>query len=179
MNKFPSLDLLNKEIASIQKAGAKLNSRIQDAAVSVLYHFNENHDIRVVNRLVNDLFGALSKGARKSAMTSWLLANCAVSANTDAATKKEKPFVYDKNKTTSPEMGMAKAWYDHKPDPKPDEVFDLQKAVKALLARASKAETLKGDASALHAIAAAVGIPDSDVTTKHDVVTEQETTEQA
>lgn len=169
MNKFPSLDLLNKEIASIKVAGAKLDARIQDAAVSVLYHFGENHDIRVVNRLVNDLFGALSKGARKAAMTSWLLANCAVVANTDAATKKEKPFVYDKTKTTSPEQGMATPWYDHKPDPAPDEVFDLQKAVKALLAKAGKAETLKGgDSKALRALAAAVGIPDSDVTTKHD-----------
>ena len=175
MNKFPSLDLLNKEIASIKVAGAKLDNRIQDAAVSVLYHFGENHDIRVVNRLVNDLFGALSKGARKSAMTNWLLANCAVSANTDPATKKEKPFVYDKTKTTSPELGMAKPWYDCKPDPEPATVFDLQKAVKSILTRASKAESLKGGgALTLRALAAAVGIPDSDITTKHDkdVVTE-------
>lgn len=175
MNKFPSLDLLNKEIASIKVAGAKLDARIQDAAVSVLYHFGENHDIRVVNRLVNDLFGALSKGARKAAMTSWLLANCAVVANTDAVTKKEKPFVYDKTKTTSPEQGMATPWYDHKPDQAPDEVFDLQKAVKSLLAKAGKAETLKGgDSKALRALAAAVGIPASDVTTKHDKAHEQD-----
>lgn len=170
MNKFSDLASLNKELASIKTAGAKLDSRIQDAAVAVLYHFDKNHD----NGLVNRLYMALPAGARKTAMVSWLLAHCAVVANTDKATKQEQPFVYDRTKKTDPEAGAADPWYNHKADKAPDEVFDLQKAVRALLAKAGKATTLKGgDSEALRALAAAVGIPDSDVTSKHDKATEK------
>ena len=165
MNKFSDIASLNKELASIKAAGAKLDSRIQDAAVAVLYHFDKNHD----NGLVNRLYMALPAGARKTAMTSWLLTHCAVSANTDKATKQEQPFVYDRNKKTDPEAGEADPWYSHKPDKAPDEVFDLQKAVRALLAKAGKAESIKGgNADTLKALAVAVGIPESDVPTKHN-----------
>lgn len=165
MNKFSDIASLNKELASIKAAGAKLDSRIQDAAVAVLYHFAKNQD----NGLVNRLYMALPAGARKTAMTSWLLAHCAVVANTDKATKNEQPFVYAKNKTTNPEAGAADPWYKHKADKAPDEVFDLQKAVRALLAKAGKAESIKGgNADTLKALAVAVGIPESDVTTKHN-----------
>lgn len=170
MKKFADVAALNKEIAAIKVAGAKLDARIQTAAVAVLEHFAQHHD----NGLVNRLYHALPAGSRKAAFTSWLLTHCAVSANTDKATKQEQPFVYDRNKKTDPEAGEADPWYSHKPDKAPDEVFDLQKAVRALLAKASKAATLKGgDAKALHALAAAVGIPDSDVPTKHDKVAEK------
>lgn len=170
MNKFSDLASLNKELASIKAAGAKLDSRIQHAAVAVLYHFDKNHD----NGLVNRLYKALPEGSRKTAMTSWLLTHCAVSANKDKATKQEQPFVYDRNKKTDPEAGAADTWYSHKPDKAPAEVFDLQKAVRALLAKAGKAESIKGgDADTLKALAAAAGIPESDVTTKHNKAAEK------
>ena len=170
MKKFASLDLLNKEIAAIKTAGAKLDTRIQAAAVGVLEHFAVHKD----NGLVNRLYHAMPAGSRKSALTSWLLTHCAVAANTDKATKQEQPFVYDRTKKTDPEAGEADPWYSHKPDKAPDEVFDLQKAVRALLAKAGKAESIKGGtADTLKALAAAVGIPESDVTTKHDKATEE------
>lgn len=169
MKKFADIAALNKEIAAIKTAGAKLDARIQTAAVAVLEHFAQHHD----NGLVNRLYHAMPAGSRKAALASWLLTHCAVSANTDKATKQEQPFVYDRTKKTDPEAGEADPWYSHKPDKAPDEVFDLQKAVRALLAKASKAATLKGgDSKALRALAAAVGIPDSDVTTKHDKAAE-------
>lgn len=162
MNKFSDLASLNKELASIKAAGAKLDKRIQDAAVSVLYHFSVHKD----NGLVNRLYRALPAGARKAAMTSWLLTHCAVVANTDKATKNEQPFVYAKDKATNPEAGAADPWYNHKADKAPDEIFDLQKAVKALLAKAARAPGVKGgDAETLKALAAAVRIPESDVPT--------------
>lgn len=53
---------------------------------------------------------------------------------------------------------------DHKPDAAPDEIFDLQKAVRMVLAKAGKASTLKGgDQATLVALAGLVGIPASDV----------------
>lgn len=165
MKKFADVAALNKEIAAIKVAGAKLDSRIQTAAVAVLEHFAQHHD----NGLVNRLYHAMPAGSRKAALTSWLLTHCAVSANTDKATKHEQPFVYDRSKKTDPEAGEADPWYSHKPDKAPDEVFDLQKAVRSLLAKAGKAESIKGgDADTLKALAAAVGIPESDVTTKHN-----------
>lgn len=170
MKKFADVAALNKEIAAIKTAGAKLDSRIQTAAVAVLEHFAQHHD----NGLVNRLYQAMPAGSRKAALASWLLTHCAVSANTDKATKQEQPFVYDRNKKTNPEAGEADPWYSHKPDKAPDEVFDLQKAVRSLLARAGKAEYIKGgDAVTLKALAAAVGIPESDVTTKHNKTAEK------
>ena len=168
MKKFADVAALNKEIANIKTAGAKLDTRIQTAAVGVLEHFAEHKDTGLVNRL----YHAMSAGSRKSALASWLLTHCAVSANTDGATKKEQPFVYDRNKKTDPEAGEADPWYGHKTDKAPDEVFDLQKAVRALLAKAGKAKDLKGgDADTLVKLAATVGIPASDVTSKHKAAT--------
>ena len=167
MKKFADVAALNKEIAAIKVAGAKLDARIQTAGGAVLEHFAEHKD----NGLVNRLYHAMPAGSRKSALTSWLLAHCAVSANTDKATKQEQPFVYDRTKETNPEAGEADPWYSHKLDKAPAEVFDLQKAVRALLAKAEKAEQLKGgDAETLAKLASAVGIPASDVTTKHKAV---------
>ena len=170
MKKFADVAALNKEIASIKATGAKLDARIQTAAGAVLEHFAQYHD----NGLVNRLYHAMPAGSRKAALTSWLLTHCAVSANKDKATKQEQPFVYDRNKKTDPEAGEVDMWYNHKPDKAPAEVFDLQKAVRALLARAGKAESLKGgDATTLKALAATVGIPESDVTTKHSKAAEK------
>lgn len=172
MKKFADVAALNKEIAAIKVAGAKLDARIQTAAVAVLEHFAQHHD----NGLVNRLYHAMPAGSRKAALTSWLLTHCAVSANTDKATKQEQPFVYDRSKKTDPEAGEADPWYSHKPDKAPDEVFDLQKAVRVLLAKAGKAATVKGgDSDTLKAIAAAVGIPESDVTTKHNKAAKETT----
>lgn len=173
LNKFADKAALLKEIASIKVAGAKLDARIQDAAVAVLCHFGDargredmanNRD----NGLVNRLYLALPAGARKQAMASWLLKHCAVVANTDRLTKAEQPFIYDAKKHTDPEGAAQDPWYNHKPDPAPDAIFDVQAEVRRLLAKAAKAPGLKnGDTDALKALAKAVGIPDSDVTTKH------------
>lgn len=153
------INALNKEIASIAVAGKKLDMRIQEAGVAVAHHFAKNKD----NGLVNRLYMALPNGARKSAMTSWILAHMAVVAN-EGITKKDQPFIYSDKKQTDPAAAEGDMWYDHKPDQTPDMVFDLQKAIKGLLAKAGKASEWKGgDRSTLIAMAAAVGIPETDV----------------
>ena len=155
---------INKEIAAIKVAGSKLDDRIQACAVDVLEHFAEHKDTGMVNRL----YLALSKGARTSAMASWLLAYCAVKPNTEISTKKEQPFAYDKDKQTNVEGGRNDMWFNHKPDKAVDEIFDLQKAFRALMAKAAKAtNVVHGDREALMAMAKAVGIPESDVPPIH------------
>ena len=155
---------INKEIAAIKTASAKLDDRIQACAVDVLEHFAEHKDTGMVNRL----YLALGKGARSSALASWLLAYCAVKPNTEASTKKEQPFAYDREKQTNVEGGRNDLWYNHKLEKAVAEIFDLQKAFRALMAKAAKAtNVVHGDREALKAMAAAVGIPESDVPPIH------------
>lgn len=157
---------INKAIASITTSGAKLDKLIQTTAVAVLEHFAEHKDTGLVNRL----YLAMPKGSRSTALASWLLAYCAVVPNTVPATKKEQPFAYAKDKKTDPVAGAQDMWYDHKPEKAVDEVFDLQKAIRGVLAKAAKAKTLThaSDAEwgALKAAAIAMGIPESDVPTR-------------
>ena len=153
------INALNKEIAAIAVAGKKLDMRIQEAGVAVAHHFEKNKDTGLVNRL----YLALPMGARKTAMASWIMAHMAVVPNM-GPTKKEQPFLYSKDKHTDPAAAEGDMWYEHKPDQTPDMVFDLQKAIKGLLAKAGKASEWKGgDRSTLIAMAAAVGIPETDV----------------
>jgi hypothetical protein len=153
-----SISEINKAIESIAKSGAKLDKLIQDTGVSVLEHFAEHKDTGVVNRLYN----ALPKGARKTAMASWLLAYAAIVPNTQKESKAEQPFVYARDKSTDALAAAQDMWYSHKPDKAPDQVFDLQKAVRQVIAKATKGTTT-GTTEQLKALALAVGIPESDV----------------
>jgi hypothetical protein len=153
---------IDKAIKSISASGAKLDKLIQDTGVSVLEHFAQHKDTGVVNRL----YLAMPKGSRSTALVSWLLAHGALIANTDPGTKKEQPFRYLSGKTTDPIAAAQDPWYSHKPDKAPDEIFDLQKAIRHVLAKAAKAPGVShGDSGTLKALALAVGIPESDVPT--------------
>jgi hypothetical protein len=130
---------LNKFIDSIATRGKKLDHDIHVAACSALTHLGDHGDIGFVNRL----FLALPKGARKAAMTSWLLTHGALKANTEGD-KATKPFVFDKTKTTDVEAGKNDPWFDHKPDQAPDTVFDLQAALMGVLKKAQGKELVHG-----------------------------------
>lgn len=162
-----TLKEIDAAITKIAKSGAALDALIQTTGVSVLIHFNEHHDAALVNRL----FLALNAGSRKTALASWLLQYGALMVNTDPATKKERPFLYLKDGTTNPEGAAEDMWYNHKPEKAIDEVFDLQKAVRSLLAKAGKAVKLEhGDGATLKALAKCVGIAESDVPTRPKAV---------
>lgn len=155
--------VLRKAIKTIYTGGVIRDKLIQDTAVGVIEHHAEHH----ATALVNELFLALSKGDRKTAMASWLLAYASVAVNTDANTKTERPFVYDGTKVDKPEAAAEDMWYNHKPEKAIDETFDLQKAVRAILKRAGTAGKLEhGDGDTLKALAKCVGIAESDVPTR-------------
>jgi hypothetical protein len=122
---------LDKLIKSIASAGTRLDQQIQLAGLSCLDHLKKHGDVGFVNRL----YLALSKGARKAAMSSWLLTHGSLVANADA-NKKEMPFKFTKDKGTNVEAAAADPWYDHKPDAAPDEVFDLAKAIEGIIKKA-------------------------------------------
>ena len=163
MGLIMNLKDIEANIVKIAKTGAVLDALIQTTGVGVLVHFAEHHDAAIVNRL----FLALPAGSRKTAFASWLLAYGAVMVNTDQAMKKERPFLWDKDKVTTPEAAAEDMWYNHKPEKAIDETFDLQKAVRALLKRAGTAGKLEhGDGDTLKALAKCVGIAESDVPTR-------------
>jgi hypothetical protein len=140
---------LNKAIDSIASRGKKLDHDIQVAGLSAIAHVEKCGDIGPVNRL----YHALGKGARKSALTAWLLAYSKVEANV-GEDKKDKPFVYAKGKVTNLEEADANPWFDFKPDADPTQVFDLQAAVAALIKRAEGKALAEGGADILEKLRA-------------------------
>ena len=150
---------INKQIALITKAGAKLDAFIQTTAVDVITHYAEHCDTGLVNRL----YLGMPKGARKAALTEWLLAFCAVVPNLNKATAKEQPFIHSKDKVTDVVAGAAKMWYECKHDSKPADVFDFQKFVRLALKKYGESGITTMTAEQAHALAALAGVPDSDV----------------
>jgi len=134
---------LDKLIASIGSRGRKLDNDIQDAGVGALQHLQAHGDIGFVNRL----YVALGKGHRRAALSSWLMAYGALAPNTDKETHLTAPFKFDKTKTTRADAAEEDCWYNHKPDPQPAFVFDLQKAIEQVIKRASSknAQVLHGE----------------------------------
>ena len=123
-----------KAIASIKTAGAKLDKNIQVAALSVLAHIEQHGDIT----LFESLYAAMPKGARKLALCEWAFKFGKLSANTDEKSKAVKPFLFDKAKTTNMEQAMIEPWFDFKPEAKPDQAFDFQAMLLALITKAEK-----------------------------------------
>lgn len=126
---------IEKNIESIRKAGLKLDKLIQETGLATLAHIDAHGDVRLMNRL----YLALPRGARKAAFSSWALAFGKVVANT-GDNKKENPFAYAKDRVSDLAQAAVKPWYDFKPDPEPDQLFDVVKAINSIIARAGKAD---------------------------------------
>lgn len=126
---------LNSAIDAFAKSGQKWADQGHKLAIATLEHLIASHgDIGPVNRL----YLAMPAGSKSSALVSWFLTYGAVVANTEKDTKKEKPFIFAKDKTTDVVGGAKDPWYNHKPEPDADAVFDVQKALAAILSRAAK-----------------------------------------
>lgn len=152
-----------KAIDKLAKCGQAFQKLAQDTAVSVAVHFAEHKDTGLVNRL----YLAMPKGSNKEAMARWIMAFLAVVPNTDAKTKADQPFLFDRQGLTDAKLARETMWYDLKVAKSPDAIFDFSKAVMHLVRKASKATETKGfDAkarAALRDLAITAGIPASDV----------------
>jgi hypothetical protein len=135
MAKFSKIDYAGVKavIAGIGKDCVKLNDRIQNAAVNIVLHTVEHGD----ERLAQDLYDAVTKGARRSALATWFQLYGPFSVE-------GKELKLDKAKRagmTAADLDPAKlysnAWFDATPEPelKPldvEELFErLAKSVKA------------------------------------------------
>lgn len=153
VREYMSLADLNKAIDSAIRKSTSLDSDLQRIGLSALNHLAVNGDIGPVNRV---LLG-LGKGTRKSSLAQWFLNHGALSINTDEATAKEKPFVYNKARTTNMESAHEQHWTEAKKPEEITEVFDVQKALWSLIAKAKKAGKVNNKElfAALEAIAPA------------------------
>ena len=145
---------IRAEIKAINKAGTTLAKRIQLCAIASLEHMVQHRD----HTLLVELYQAMPKGTRSSALAAWILKFSQLKANDDKATKKEKPFMLDKEKTLDLEGAKATMWHEcGKPEAAPDELLDVNKAVVALLKKVKAAKEagrpIKGlDAETLAAV---------------------------
>jgi hypothetical protein len=130
MTKYLNKTELDKAITSIATRGKKLDADIQHASLSALKLLADYAGVEWINKL----YKALPNGARKSALTTWFLAFGGVVANENKETKADTPFVYSKDKSTDLEAVEKTPWYDIKKQPEPDQVFDIQAALIALIA---------------------------------------------
>lgn len=128
-------------INNLAKRWQGIDTTTQTVALDVLLHAHVNREVSLVNKL----YLALGKGARHEAMAQWLMLYAPVKANAVAATKEERPFLFEKDKALDGDelvtlMGNASRnpWYMSAPSKAPDEVFDFAKALKALLAKADR-----------------------------------------
>jgi hypothetical protein len=130
-------------ISQIQASGKLLDDEIQLAAMSCINHIEEHGDITVACTL----YLSMPKGARKAALSAWLMTYGKLEANT-GLNKAVQPFTYAKNRSTDLEGGEANPWYGFKKDKAPDAVFNLTESIERLIARveaaAKKGLTVEG-----------------------------------
>lgn len=142
-SKVPTLIIgtaeLNKAIDSIIARGKKLDDSIQLTGLSLLQHIEDHGDVTLLNRLTIQF----PKGSRRNAFAEWALAHGKVEINTGKDAK-AVPFLYSKVKVTALEQAASKMWTEFKPEQDLDQVFDFQKMLMALLAKAGKAKNLEG-----------------------------------
>lgn len=136
---------LNKAIDSVNKRAAAIMNDYQNVGVQALMHLEAHGDVGAINRII----AGMPKGVKMNAMASWALAHGALEVNKDGATKKSMPLRFSKVKKESMkcaakvDAAIEDKWFTHLPEKAIDEVFDLSKALNALLARV-KADGVKG-----------------------------------
>lgn len=128
---------IDKAIISIGKAGAKLDSLIQQAAVSVVKHIDEHGDITLANRLQV----SMPKGSRSNALTAFLLSTAKLKVRElpKDATKamreafKDQPFEFNRDGKTDMEAAQAKPWYEFKKPKSVQEEFGTKELKAGIL----------------------------------------------
>lgn len=127
---------IRSAIKAIAQTGAKLDAKIQATGLAILAHVEQHGDVS----LANELFNAMPKGSRTASLAGWLMAYGKLRANT-GKDKATNPFRFDATKATDLPSAEAVLWHTFgKPEQAPDELFDLNKAITALIAKAKKAD---------------------------------------
>lgn len=132
---------LLKAIDAWAKAGAKWADQGQALGLSALKALRDSGDIGPANRLLC----AMPKGTKVTSMKSWLIAHSSLIDN-QGEDKADKPMIHSRDKAdemgtrADVEAAAQDKWVEHKPEKAADEVFDLQKALLGIIAKAGKAK---------------------------------------
>jgi hypothetical protein len=132
MSKALNVAELNKRIDDLNKSAQKMGDDYQDVGVMCLQHLLDHGDVGPINRLIL----GMPKSTRRLAMATWAVAHGALVPNTDQGTRDTMPLRYTKEKKTDVKAAAAMKWWEAAPERNISDVFDLQVAVKQLLARA-------------------------------------------
>lgn len=157
-----SIKDLNRRIDKLGIRLANAENDIQTIGLECLAHIEAHGDIMPLNRLVN----VLRKG-QHNAFVSWALAYTKVVVNKDKHSRELLPLTFNKDKAHDQQGAIDNPWHTFQESKQKaiDKAFDLQAAVKQLLARASgkvSAETLKD----LQKIAVIAHVDASSITAK-------------
>lgn len=123
-------------IQNIAITGKGLDQAIQSVALDVIQHVEANGEVSLAIKLLK----ALPKGARANALADWFQQFSKVMVNTDKATAKQFPLVFNKAGKTDVEGATAKQWFECKPPKALADEFDFAGQLMALLKRADKAQ---------------------------------------
>lgn len=131
MTNFKAMDkvAIDKAITSIKTRGTKLDNDIQKAALSIVLHVNDHHEVSLVNKLID----AMPKGSRVNALREWFMKHGKVVFN-----EEEQVFEPSRDAAKDFDLALAEHWTSCKPEPK-FRPIDLQKEIDKLFARAKKA----------------------------------------
>lgn len=152
-------------IKSLANRGKKFDADVQAIAISIVAHTEAHSDYTKAEAL----YQALPAGSRRASLVQWFLAFGKIRAlNPKIAEDRAKMdagavFAFDRDKRTDIEGAHKTMWHAMgKPEAKPADVFDVQKAALSLLARMRKAQkdgvTIKGDNEEIHAALVALEI---------------------
>ena len=149
---------IDEGIKSLANRGKKFDADVQNIALSIIAHTEAHSDYTKAEAL----YQALPAGSRRASLVQWFLAFGKIRAlDPKVAEDKAKRdagaiFAFDRDKRTDMEGAHKTLWHSMgKPEAKPSEVFDVQKAAMSLLARMRKAQkdgvTIKGENEEIHA----------------------------
>lgn len=152
-------------IKSLATRGKKFDADVQNIALSIIAHTEAHSDYTKAEAL----YAALPAGSRRASLVQWFLAFGKIRAlDPKVAEDKAKMdagalFAFARDKRTDMEGAHKTMWHSMgKPESKPSEVFDVQKAAMSLLARMRKAQKdgveIKGDNEELHAALVALEV---------------------
>lgn len=133
---FIGAKAINQAIEAIEVHGKQLDEAIQMTGLSILHHIEVCGDYTIFGRL----FNALPRGARKNALVEWACTFGKVQVNTDKATAKTHPFLFNKFGTTDLAGAAAKPWYTFKPEKPVVEEFNLYAALAHVRKQIERAE---------------------------------------
>lgn len=122
-NKAMDKTQIVEAIRSIEGRGKKLDNDIQLTGLSVLAHIAKHGEVSLFIKL----FNAMPQGSRRNALVAWAVDLGQVSVNMDKDTKKEFPFLFNKEGTTNLEGAEKYPWYSYKPEAAPSEAFNFDK----------------------------------------------------